>query len=53
MTRKRWKRTNVIVNNIFAYNVALDIILESEDSEPKSVEKCRWRKYWSLWKEAI
>ena len=26
MTRKRWNRTNVVIDNVFAYNVALDII---------------------------
>ena len=46
MTRKRyrWSQTNVVVDNIFAYNVALDIILENEDPEPKLVEECRRRK---------
>ena len=38
MTRKRWNRTNVVVDNIFAYNVALDIISENKDPEPKYVE---------------
>ena len=37
----------------FAYNVAVDIIFENEDSEPKSVEECQQRKYWFLWKEEI
>ena len=43
MTGKRWNRTHVIIDNIFAYNVALDIISENEDPEPKSVEECRHR----------
>ena len=38
MTRKRWNRTNVVVDNIFAYNVVLDIISKNEDYEPKSIE---------------
>ena len=41
MTEKRWKRTNVIVNNICAYNVALDFVYENEDSKPKSVVEYR------------
>ena len=53
MTGKRQNQTNVVVDNIFAYNVALDIIYENEDYEPKSIEKCRQRKNWLLWKEAI
>ena len=39
--RKKWNQTNLVVDNIFAYNVALDIISKNEDSEPKSVEECR------------
>ena len=53
MTGKRWNRTHVIIDNIFAYNVALDIISENEDLEPKSVEECRHRRDWLQWKEAI
>ena len=45
MREKRWNQTNVVVDNIFAYNVALDIISEIEDYEPKSVQECRLRKY--------
>ena len=37
MTRKRWNRSNVVVDNIFAYNVALDIIFKNEDPEPKFI----------------
>ena len=38
MTEKRWNWTNAVVDNIFAYNVALGSISKSEDYEPKSVE---------------
>ena len=41
LTRKRWNQTNVVLDNIFTYNVALDIISENEDPEPKSVEECQ------------
>ena len=41
MIRKRWKRTNIAVENIFSYNVALDIISDNEDLEPKFVEECQ------------
>ncbi|KAL0544404.1 hypothetical protein IC582_019519 [Cucumis melo] len=44
MIGKRWNRINVVVNNIFAYNVAHNIIHENEDYEPKSVNECRNRK---------
>ena len=41
------------MDNIFAYNVAHNIIHENEDYEPKSVDECRNRKDWPKWKEAI
>ena len=44
MTGKRWNRINVVVDNIFAYNVAHNIIHENEDYGPKSVDECRNRK---------
>ena len=50
---KRWNRTNVVVNNIFVYNVALDIISKNEDSKRKSVEECWQRKDRFLSKEEI
>ncbi|KAL0540982.1 hypothetical protein IC582_021009 [Cucumis melo] len=53
MTGKRWNRINVVVDNIFAYNVAHNIIHENEDYEPKSVDECRNRKDWPKWKEVI
>ena len=36
--------TNVVVDNIFAYNVVVDIISENEDPKPKFLEECRQRK---------
>ena len=53
MTRKIWNRTDVVVDNIFVYNVAHNIIHENEDSEPNSVDKCCNRKDWPMWKEVI
>ncbi|KAL0541611.1 hypothetical protein IC582_021664 [Cucumis melo] len=53
MTGKRWNRINVVVDNIFAYNVAHNIIHENEDYEPKSVDECHNRKDWPKWKEVI
>ena len=51
MTEKRWNETNVVVDNICAYNVAFNIISKNKDLELKSVEECQQRKYWFLWKE--
>ena len=45
-TGEKWDRNKTIVNEIFAYNVALDIMHESKDLEPRSVEECRQRDDW-------
>jgi len=52
-TRKRWNRNNIVVDNIFAYNVAIEIMQQGEDVEPKSVNECRQRNDWPKWKDAI
>ena len=46
-TEKRWNRDEINVDNIFAYAIALEIMEESEDLEPKSVEECRRRNDWT------
>ncbi|WCJ38518.1 Retrovirus-related Pol polyprotein from transposon RE1 [Euphorbia peplus] len=50
---KRWNRKNIVVDNVFAYNIAIDILNENEDLEPTSVEECRNRDDWPKWKNAI
>jgi len=40
-TGKRWKRNDVVVDIIFAYNVAIEIMQQDEDHESKSVDECR------------
>ena len=52
-TRKLWNRNNVVIDNIFAYNVAIEIMQQDEDFEPKSVHECRQRNDWPKWKDAI
>lgn len=37
MSRKIWNRNEIDVDDIFAYNVALEIMENDEDHEPKSV----------------
>ena len=41
--REKWDRNKVVINNIFAFQVALDIIRNDEDSKPQNVKKCRNR----------
>ena len=42
-----------MVDNIFAYNVTIEIMQQDEDLEPRSVNECRQRNDWLKWKEAI
>ena len=46
-------RSKIIVENVFAYDVALNIMKGNEDLEPLSVEECRQRCDWPKWQEAI
>ena len=48
-----WNQNEIDVNDVFAYNVALDVMNAREDQEPKSIEECRQRDDWPKWKEAI
>ena len=52
-TGEKWDRNKTIVNEIFAYNVTLNIIHENKDLEPRLVEECRQRNDWPKWKEAM
>ncbi|KAL6321622.1 hypothetical protein AAG906_025454 [Vitis piasezkii] len=52
-TGEKWDRNNIVINNIFAFQVAFDIIRNNEDPEPQNVEECRHRNDWPKWKEAI
>ena len=42
-----------MIDNIFDYNVAIEIMQQGEDFEPKSVHECRQRNDWPKWKDAI
>ena len=50
--REKWDRNKVVINNIFASKVVLDIIRNDEDPKPQNVEECRHRNNWPKWKEA-
>ena len=49
----KWDRNNIVINNIFAFQVALDIIRNDEDPVPQNVEECRNRNDCPKWKEAM
>ena len=50
---KKWDQNNIIINNIFTFQMTSDIVRNHEDPEPRNVEECRHRNDWPKWKEAI
>ena len=46
-------RKKIVVDNIFSFKVAFDITRSNDDIEPQTVEECRRRNDWPMWKEAI
>jgi hypothetical protein len=46
-------RNKIVVDNIFSFKVAFDITRSNDDIEPQTVEECRRRNDWPMWKEAI
>ena len=53
LQQKDGTRQNTVVDNIFSYNVAIEIINYNEDLEHRIVEECRYRNDWPKWKDAI
>ncbi|KAK7302565.1 hypothetical protein RJT34_13457 [Clitoria ternatea] len=49
----QWNRPEVDVDEIFAFKVALDIINDDKNHEPKSVKECAQRNDWPKWKDAM
>ena len=50
---EKWDRNNFDVNNIFAFQVALDIIQHDDDPEPQNTNECRQRNDWPKWRETM
>ena len=47
-------KNKIVVDNIFSFKVVLDITRSNDDEiEPQTVEECRRRNDWPMWKEAI
>ena len=46
-------RSEIVVDYVFAYNVATNIMQDNEDHEPQFVIECRQRNDWPKWQEAI
>jgi len=49
----QWNRQKFNVDDAFAYQIALNVISDSEDHEPKSIKDCRQSENWPKWKDAI
>ena len=43
----------MVVNKVFCFAVATEILKEDDDYEPRSVDECRSKRDCSKWKEAI
>ena len=52
-SRKQWNRENTTLDEIFAYSIAIDIMNDEDDIEPRTVDECRRRQDWPKCKEAI
>ncbi|XP_021820574.1 uncharacterized protein LOC110762278 [Prunus avium] len=51
-TNEVWNRNEIIIDNIFAFLVATEII-KVNDVEPCSIDECTQRHDWPKWKDAI
>ena len=52
-TREIRNRSDIIIDNIFAFQFAMDIMRNDEDQEPQTVDECRKMNDWPKWKEVI
>ena len=42
-----WDRTKVVINEVFCFAVAIEILKEDDDHEPRSVDECCSKHDWS------
>ena len=52
-TREVLDRKQIIVDNIFAYKIALSITSSDDEIEPQTIAECRRQNDWPMWKGAI
>jgi hypothetical protein len=50
---RSWNRMETTINDVFTYNITLEVLKDNEDFEPTSVEECCHIIYWSKWIDAI
>ena len=51
--REKCYQNNIVIYNIFAFQVASDIIRNDEDLEPRNVGECLHRNDWPKWKKTM
>ncbi|KAL6335659.1 hypothetical protein AAG906_032841 [Vitis piasezkii] len=52
-TRETKNHSDIIIDYIFAFQVAMDIMRNDEDQKPQTVDECQKMNDWPKWKEAI
>ena len=52
-TRETNNHSDIIIDYIFAFQVAMDIMRNDEDQKPQTVDECQKMNDWPKWKEAI
>ena len=50
---KIWDRSTTLIDYVFSFQVAMDIINNDEGQEPQNVNECQQRHDWLPWKEAM
>lgn len=50
---EKWYWNNIVINNIFAFQVANDIIKNDEEPEPWNMEECWHKNDQPKWKEVM
>ena len=47
---KIWDRNTTLIDDVFSFQVAMDILSNDEDQEPQNMNECRLRNDWLKWK---
>ena len=50
---KIWDQNTTLIDDVFSFQVAIDIISNDEDQEAQNINECRCRNDWLKWKGAI
>ena len=52
-TREILYRNKIVINDVFEFKVAFGITRSDDEIEPQTVEECRHKNDWPIWKKAI